>query len=91
MTGEGVFSSANHLLELREERCDKIIRDDVSNAKLKELFANLDGTNHCLILHTKNTGAWLKVRVTIVTGTVFTETEFCRFYAHVMIIDGVTR
>ena len=60
VTGEGEFSNSDSLLELREGRRDgQKIRYDVNNAKLKELFADLDATNCRLILCVKNTDVWL--------------------------------
>ena len=53
-TGEGKLSKAGLILVLREERLDRQkIRDDVNDAKLKELVADLDSTNQCLILYAK--------------------------------------
>ena len=75
VTGEGAFSNANHLLKFREERRDgQKNRDDANDAKLKELVADLDTTNRRLIIHAKNTGAWLNVRGTTVTGTLLAAT-----------------
>ena len=44
--------------------------DGINDAKLKELFADLDSTNRLLILRAKNTGTWLKVWGTTVTNAV---------------------
>ena len=61
-TGEVVFSNADHLLDIREERRHgKKNRHDVNKAKLKELVADLDSTDRYLILRAKDTGIWLKV------------------------------
>ena len=71
MTGEGKFSTADHLLLLREERCDgQNIWDDSNNAKRRGLVNDLGALDHCLILHSKNTGTWLSIRGTTVTGSV---------------------
>ena len=62
MAAEGSFSNSNNLLALREERCN--IRkkwDDVNDTKLKELFPDLDTSDHHLILRAKNTCTWLNV------------------------------
>ena len=60
MTREGELANADHLLALMEERRHgQRSRDDVNDAKLKELVEDLDGTNRRLILRAKNTGAWL--------------------------------
>ena len=75
MTGEGEFSNANQLLMLREERHDgQEKRDDVNDAKLKELVTYLNSTDRSLILRAKNTGVWLNVRGTVVTGTLLAAT-----------------
>ena len=85
--GEGEFSNADHLLALREERCDgQKNQDDVNGAKLKKLVADLDYTDRRPILRSKNTVAWLNVHVTTVTGTVLDSTEFRDFYAHAMML-----
>ena len=71
VTGEGEFSTADHFLTLREERRDgQKRRDDANGAKIKELVDDLKAPDHRLILRTKNTGSWLNVRGTTVTGTV---------------------
>ena len=78
--GEGKFFNANHLLVIWEERRDiQKIRDDVNDAKLKTLVAELDSYNQNLIICTKNIGAWLNVLVNTVTSTVLVDTEFCDF------------
>ena len=57
MTGEGKFSTADHLLLLREERWDgQKNLGAVNDAKLKGLARDPDTTDHCLILLSKNTG-----------------------------------
>ena len=53
--------------------------EDVNDAKLKELVSDLDSTDHCLILRDKNTGAWLNVRGTTVTGKVLASMGFNYF------------
>ena len=80
MMGKGEFSNVDHLLVLMEERSDgQKIQDDVNDAKFKGLVEYIDGTDSYLILPAKNTGAWLNVRVTTVTGTVLAATEFFDF------------
>ena len=87
VTGGGEFSNAYHLLALREERHErKNIQDDVNNSKLKELVEDLNGTDRCIIIITKNTGAWLNVGDTTVAGTVLVAPDFYDFYAHVMML-----
>ena len=81
------FSNDDHLLALREEIHDKHKKwDDVNDSKLKELVTDLNSTNHRLILHTKNTGDWMKLRVTTVTDTVLSAKLFCDFNAHTMML-----
>ena len=72
--GTGKFSNSDHLLLLREERCDKKIRDDVKNSKLKELVKYIDVNNRRLILHAKIRGAWKNVQVNTINGTVLAAT-----------------
>ena len=51
MIGEGAFSNANHILALSEERRDgQKIRDGVNSAKLKDLVADLNSDDRCIIL-----------------------------------------
>ena len=58
MTGEGEFSNSNQLLALRKKMCDgQKMWDDVNDAKLKKLVADLYGTDRSLILRAKNKGA----------------------------------
>ena len=77
MKGEGNFSNSDHLLTNREERRNRQkIRDDIKNAKLKELVADLDVTDPCIILHAKNTGVWMNAWGTELTDTVLAATGF---------------
>ena len=78
--GGGAFSNSGHLLTLRIERRDgQKNQDDVNDANLKGLVRDLDTTDHCLILHTKITSAWMNVRGNMVTGTSLDAMEFCDF------------
>ena len=71
----------------REERNEgHKIQDDINDAKLKELVAELDTLGHLLILHAKNTGARLNICSTMLTSKVLAATEFCDFYAYVMML-----
>ena len=80
VTGEGKFSNANHLLVLRDERRDgQKIHDDTNDAKLKYLVTDLDSADQLVILRAKNTGAWLNVQVTMLTGTILAATLFWWF------------
>ena len=80
-------SNPYHLLALREERNDgQKIMDGVNDAKLKDLVADLNTTDWRLILHTKNTDAWLNVWGTTLTGTLLAAIEFWYFYVHVMML-----
>ena len=90
MTGEGVFSNDNQLLTLREEWLDEKNWYDVNVTKNKEIVTNLNGTDHFLILHAKNIGAWLNVQGTTATVTVLAATEFRVFCAHVMMLPPLT-
>ena len=74
----GALSNADHLLELRKERRDRQKnRDGANDETLKGLVGNLIGTNQRLLLSEKNTGVWMNVRGTMVTGAVLLDTEFC--------------
>ena len=53
---------------------------------LKDLVTDINSSNQRLILRTNNTGAWLNVRGTIVTGTVLEATKSRDFYAHVTML-----
>ena len=65
---------------LREESCDgQQIRDDANDAKLKEIFKDLEAPVCCLILRSKNTFYWMDLRGNMVTGTVLAATDFCGF------------
>ena len=52
------------------------IPDDVNQTKLKEIVDDLEGTDHCLIIRFKNTGAWLNVWGTKITGPVLVAKDF---------------
>ena len=49
----------------------------MNGAKLKGLVGNIIGTNRRLILRAKNTGDWLNIHGTAVTGTVLSAMGFC--------------
>ena len=53
-----------------ERRDGKKIQDDANDARIKVLVKDLEALDRRLILHIKNTGSWLTVRCTTVTGTV---------------------
>ena len=85
--GEGYFYNAYNLLVFREERRDgQKIRDEVNDAKLKEIVADLDGNNRHIILRSKETGNWMNIWGTTVTGTLLAAKEFGNFYAHIMML-----
>ena len=78
--GERAFSSAYHIIALREERSDgQTIRNDTNKAKLKGLVKALEALDRRLIIHTKNTGSYLIIRGTKVTGTVLAATKIRDF------------
>ena len=78
--GWGELFNANHLRTLSEKRRDgKKYRDVVYKSRLKGLVRNLQGTDKCLLLRAKITGAWLIVHSTTVSGTVLSATEFWDF------------
>ena len=68
VTGEGNVFNAYHLLDLRYERREgQKIRTEVNNAKIKGLVADLNTSDHCIILRAKNKGDWMNVRSTLFT------------------------
>ena len=67
---ESMFSNTDHPLMLMEESFDGQKKwDDANDVKLKGLVRDLDTTKGHIILCAKNTGAWLNVQGTTVTGT----------------------
>ena len=54
-------------------------QDDLNEINIKGLFRELKGTERCLLLQAKNTGAWLIICGTMVPGTVLSATEFWDF------------
>ena len=58
---------------------DKKIRYDANDTKLKGLVNDLKAPDHHLTLRAKNTGSWLTVWGTRVTGTVLAATGFHDF------------
>ena len=80
ITREREFSTANNLLDIREERSDgQKVQDDSNGAKLKGLAKDIKAIDNCLIIRAKNTVSWPTVRGTTVTGTVLAATDFCGF------------
>ena len=80
VTGGGGFSNADHLRTLSEERRDgKKAQDVAYKSRLKCLVSNIHGTENCLLLRAKITGAWLSVRGTTVSSTVISATDFRDF------------
>ena len=77
MMGRGALSNADHLMEIRVERRDgKKNQNEVNETKLRGLVRDPIGTDQCLILRVKITGARLNLRGYMVTGIVFPATEF---------------
>ena len=69
--GGGVLSNTDHLLVLREESHDgKKNQYDANEATLKGLVGDLLGIDRHLILQAKNTGSWMSIRNTMVSGTL---------------------
>ena len=80
MTRGGAFSNTGHLMAIREEmHGGQKNRDAANDATLKGLVGNIKGTKPHLILRAKNTGTWINIHGTTVTGTVLPATEFCYF------------
>ena len=82
--GRGVFSNAEHLRTLSEERRDgKKSRDVAYKSRLMGLVRDLQDTDKPPLLLSKITGAWLIVHGTTVSGTVLSATESWNFlFAH---------
>ena len=81
VTREGAFSTTNHLLALREDMTDRQKRwDAVNNSKVKGLVNDIEASDCCLILCTKNIGSWMKVQGTMITGTVLATMEFRKIF-----------
>ena len=79
------MSNADHIRILSKGRGDiKKDQDAAYESKLKGLLSDLKGTNKCLLLRAKNTGAWMSVHGTTVSGTVLSATEFRNLYVHVI-------
>ena len=53
--------------------------DGILNVCVKELVDDLKVTDRRLIVRTKNTGAWMNVWGTMVTGVILLVIEFCVF------------
>ena len=80
VTGGGAFSNSEHLRILSEERRErKKDRDVAYESELKGLLRDLKGTEKSLLLSSKRTGAWLRVRVTTVSGTLISAKKFWAF------------
>ena len=74
-------------MEIREERRDgQKIQDDTNKAKLKWLVKYLESLDLCLVLRAKNTGSWLTVQGTLVTGTVLLAKGFRNFCPRIMML-----
>ena len=79
-TGGEAFSNADHLLALGEERRNGQKNwDEANKTTLKNLVRDLKGTDQRLIIRAKNTGAWLSVRGTTVSVTLWSNTGFWYF------------
>ena len=53
--------------------------DDANDATLKVLVGDLKGNDRRIFLQAKNTGAWMSLRSTMVTGGVFPAMQFRNF------------
>ena len=78
ITVERTFSTADHLLELKEERRDgQKKRYGDNNVKIKGIVDDIGALGRHLILRAKNIGYWMALRVAMLTGTVLAATK-CR-------------
>ena len=81
VTGWGFLSNANHLWTLSEEQRDRKKSCDVAyESRRKGLVRNIQGTDNCLLLSSKITGAWMSVCGNTISGIVLSATEFRYFY-----------
>ena len=72
---------------MEERRNGQKNQDDVNDAKLKKLVADLDGTNCCLILCAKKyIGDWLNVQYNMVTWKRLAAKYFCCFNSDIIMI-----
>ena len=77
VTRGGALSNSDHLRTLGEERRDgQKDREVVNETKIEGLVRDLKVTDRRLIIRAKNTGAWMRVRSTTVSDTVFYDMEF---------------
>ena len=80
MKGESLFSTENHLQNVKLEISDIIKTwDNINTSKLEGIVKTIDAFGHHLCLRTKQTSSWLTVRYTKVTYTVPLNMEFCIF------------
>ena len=78
--GGGEFSNTDLLLAIKEEkRYMQKNCNDVNDATIKGFVGGIKGTDRRLILRAKNTGIFLNLRCTMVTGTVLLTTELSYF------------
>ena len=73
----GELYNADQLWTLIEERLDGKKDQDVAHkSRFKGLVLDLKGTDKCLLLRAKITGAWLSVHGTTISSTVLSATDF---------------
>ena len=78
--GGGGGSNANHLWTLSEEQRDRKESWDVAyESKLKGVVNNIKVRDKHILLRSKSTGSWMRVRGTTVSGTLLSATEFRDF------------
>ena len=62
LTGERVFSTSNHLRDVKEERQDrKKNRENANNVKLGGIVNDQGKFEKCLFLRSKHMGSWMSI------------------------------
>ena len=80
MKGESGFSTTDILQAVKEEiRDGRKTRDDVNEAKVEVIVDTLDTFDHHQFLRAKQTGSYMNIQGTTVTGTVLSAMVFCVF------------
>ena len=71
LMGESGFSTTYHFHEVKEERIEgRKTRDDIKNSKLERIVKDFKIIDRRLFLCSNQTGSWITIMVTTVTGTV---------------------
>ena len=85
--GKRVFSTADHIQEVKGERRDKKKQDTTNDAKLKIIVSYQVAFENLIFLDDKHTGASLILRGITVNDTVLAATQFSDFYEIVTMLS----